>query len=98
MRTLLNTGEDAQNFVLLQRLLLHELENEIVENVAVFDENLPRFVVRALDQPAYLVVDRRGDLFGVVALMAHIAAQENLTVLLTELAGTELLAHAVLRD
>ena len=45
---------------------------------AVLDEDLPGLVVRRLDQPAHLVVDHRGDVLGVVALVAHVAAEEDL--------------------
>jgi hypothetical protein len=42
-------------------------------------------------------VDDRGDVLGVVALVAHVAAEERLAVALAELDRTELLGHAVLR-
>ena len=74
----------------MQGLLLHQLEHQVVEDVAVLDQDLPRLVVRGLDEPAHLVVDGRGDLLGVVALVAHVAAEEDLAVLLAELAAPSL--------
>ena len=51
--------------------------DQLVEDVAVLDQDLPRLVVRGLDEPADLLVDHAGDLFGVVALVAHVATEER---------------------
>ena len=75
-----------------------QLQHQVVQDVAVLDQDLPRLVVRGLDQPPDLVVDRRGDLLGVVALCDHLAAQERLAVAGAELERAEPLAHAVLGD
>ena len=72
--------------------------DEVVEDVAVLDEDLPGLVVRGLDELAHLLVDDLRDAFGVVALVAHVAAEEHLAGLLAELDRTDALAHAVLRD
>ena len=69
-----------------------------VERVAVLDQDLPRLVVRGLDQVAHLGVDVGGDVFGVVALMAVVAAEERLGVARAVLDRAELGAHAVLGD
>src|SRR3712207_8243081 len=50
--------------------IFQELEHEGVEHAAVLHEDLPRLVVRALDQAAHLLVDDLGDALGVVALVA----------------------------
>jgi hypothetical protein len=62
----------------VQRLLLEQLLDEPVQDRAVLDEDLPRLVVRGLDEPADLAVDRRGDGLRVVALVAHVAPEEHL--------------------
>src|SRR4051794_11264340 len=97
-RPLGDRREDRQYLVLGQRLLVHQLEHQVVEDAAVLDEDLPGDVVRRLDEAAHLVVDRRGDLLGVVALVAHVAAEEDLAVVLAELTRAEAVAHAVLGD
>ena len=84
---------------LVQRLLLEQLEHELVEDVAVLDEDLPGLVVRGLDEAADLLVDDAGDLLGVVALVAHVAAEEHLAAFSEpNLIGADPLGHAVLRD
>src|SRR6478735_9206075 len=97
-RALHDRGEDLGDLLLAERLLLEELEDQGVEDVAVLDENLPRVVVRGLDELLDLFVDERGDLFRVVALVSHLPAHERLGVVSTELDRTEALRHAVLRD
>ena len=84
--------------VLAERLLLEELEDQGVEDVAVLDEDLPRVVVRGLDELLDLFVDERRDLFRVVALVAHLPAHEGLGVVAAELDRAQTLRHAVLRD
>ena len=42
----LTRGEDLGDLVLVERLLLQQLEHEVVEDVAVLDEDLPGLVVR----------------------------------------------------
>ena len=78
--------------------MLHQLQHQVVEHVAVLDQDLPGLVVRGLDQPADLLVDRGRDLLGVVPAVRHLAAQERLAVAGAELAGAEPLAHPVLGD
>ena len=79
-------------------LLLDQLEHDVVEHVAVLDQDLPGLVVRELDQRAHLAVDLGGDRVGVVPLVAHRAAQERLVAAGAVLDGAELGAHAVLGD
>ena len=64
----------------------------------MLDQHLPGLVVRSLDQPAHLAVDDGGHGLGVVALVAHVAAEEHLPRRAAELDGADLLAHAELRD
>ena len=49
------------------------------------NQHLQGLVVRGLDQPADLLVDLGRDLLGVVALVAHVAAEEDLAGVLAEL-------------
>jgi hypothetical protein len=42
---------------------------------------VPGLVVGVLDELAHLLVDDAGDLLGVVALVAHVAAEEDLALL-----------------
>src|SRR5580692_2160307 len=75
--------EDFQHLIARQRLVLEQL----------LDEDFPGLVMRRLDQAADLVVDRRGDLLGVVPAVRHLAAEERLAVTGAELPGPEPLAH-----
>ncbi len=54
--------------------------------------------MRRLDQMPNLRVDLRGDLFGIVALVAHVAPEEHLVALAAELQRPQLVAHAELGD
>ena len=59
---------------------------------------VPGLVVRGLDEPADLLVDDAGDLLGVVALVAHVAAEERpRRCRWPELDRADPLGHAVLR-
>ena len=60
--------------------LLEQLEDEAVEHVAVVVDGVPGLVVRGVDELAHLLVDDAGDLLGVVALVAHVAAEEDLAL------------------
>ena len=95
---LLHRGEDLGQLVLVERLVLEQRDHEVVEDLAVLGEHLPRLVVRRLDQLAHLVVDHRGDALGVVALVAHVAAEEDLARPGPELDRAHPLAHAELGD
>src|SRR5579875_1524922 len=88
--------EDLENLLARQGLLVEQLEHEVVQHVAVLDEHLPRLVVRGLDEPPDLVVDRGGDLLGVVPGVPHLPAEERLTVTGAELARAKPVAHPVL--
>ena len=81
---------------MVERLLLEELCREPVEDVAVVVQHLPRLVVRLLDEGAHLDVDLLGETLGVVALVAHVAAEEDLATRLAELDRTDTRAHAEL--
>ena len=56
---------------------------------------LQRELVALLDDPPHLVVDLAGDLFGVVGLVAHVAAEERHVGVAAEHARAELVAHPV---
>ena len=90
--------EDLQDLGPGHGLLVEQAEHQRVEHVAVLDQDLPRLVVRRLDQPVDLLVDRGGDLVGVVPAVRHVPAQERLAVAVAELARAQPLAHAVLGD
>ena len=61
-------------------------------------EDLEGLLVGVAEQRLDLLVDHRGDLLGVVALVAHVAAQERLGGAVAELDRAEALGHAVLGD
>src|SRR5262245_14687167 len=67
-RTLANRREDALEVLLVQRLLLDQLQHHLIQRVPILDEDLPRLVVRSLDEVAHLGVDVGGDVLGVVTL------------------------------
>src|SRR5690606_31965258 len=90
--------EDLGELGLVERLLREQLEHELVEHVAVLGEDLPRLVVRVVHELAHLEVDARGELLGVVALVAHVAPEEHLARVLAELDRAHGRAHAELRD
>ena len=97
-RPLLDPVEDALEVLAGERLLLEELEDEVVEDVAVGVEDLPRLGVRGLDELAHLLVDLVRDLERVVGLVAHRAAEERVALLAAVAHGAEPRAHAVLGD
>ena len=97
-RPLLHRREDLQDLGPGHGLLVEQPEHQRVEHVAVLDEDFPGLVVRGLDQAADLLVDRGGDLLGVVPVVRHVPAQERLAVAVTELARAQPLAHPVLGD
>src|SRR5690606_28222106 len=68
-RALDDRAEDLLQLLLAEGLLLQQREDQVVQDVAVLDEDLPRLVVRGLDQLLDLLVDQAGDLLGVVALV-----------------------------
>src|SRR6478672_5533871 len=72
--------EDARHLLLVEGLLVEELEHEVVEDVAVLLEDVEGLLVGVRQEPLRLLVDDRGDLLGVVALVAEVAPQERLGV------------------
>ena len=70
----------------------------VVEDVAVLDQDVEGLLVRGREELLGLLVDDRGDVLGVVAGVAEVAAHERLAVALAELDRAEPLGHAVLRD
>ena len=65
---------------------------------SVGGEHLHRPLVGAVDDRADLLVDRLGDVIGVVPLLADLAAEEHELVALPERERAEPVAHAVLGD
>ena len=98
LRLLLHRFEDRCDLLLVEGLLLEQLEHQVVEHVAVVDQDLPRLVVRGLDQPAHLLVDDLGDPLGVVALVTHVAPEERARRAPAQPDRADAGAHAVLRD
>src|ERR671912_1673610 len=97
-RALDDLVEDPGELALVEALAFEQLEHEGVEDVTVVVDDVPRLVVSVVDELADLFVDDGRDLLGVVALVAHVAAEEHLALRLAELDGTDPLAHAVLGD
>src|SRR6476659_8485810 len=97
-RALLDGLEERGELLGVQRLVLEQVEDEAVEDGAVVVDDVPGLVVGAVDQAADLLVDDAGDVLAVVALVPHVAAEEDLTRGLAELDGPHPLAHAVLGD
>ena len=70
----------------------------MVEHLPVGEQDFVGVLVSAVDQAAHFFVDGSGDLLGVVALMAHVATEENLGVVAAVADRAEPFGHAVLRD
>src|SRR5262249_36600076 len=85
-------GEQSLELILVDRLALDEDLRDPVQVVDVLEEHLARDVVALFDDPADFVVDLARNLFGVVGLAAHLAAEERHVVVPTEDARAELLA------
>ena len=60
-RPLDDPGADPGHVGRRDGLLLDQLQHDVVEHVAVLDQDLPGLVVRQLDQRAHLAVDLGGD-------------------------------------
>src|SRR3954469_10904790 len=97
-RPLRNRREDLSQLLLADGLLVEQAQHELVEDVAVLDQDLPGLVVAAFDEGLDLLVDLLGYVFGVVTLVTHVAAEEDLALALPEADGAEGVAHAVLHD
>ncbi len=70
----------------------------MVQHIAVGDQDVEGFLMGRFDEAADLFVDGARDLFGVVAGVPHVAAQEHLPLPLAVLDRAEALRHAVLGD
>src|SRR3954447_14744891 len=90
--------EDGGDLLLVERLLVHQLEHQAVEDVAVLLEDVEGLLVGVGQELLGLLVDDRGDVLGVVLGVPEVAAQERLAVALAELDRTEPVGHAVLGD
>src|SRR5262245_49468107 len=62
-RALAQRLEDRRDLLLIERLLVHQLEDEGVEDVAVLLEDVERLLVGGRKQLLGLLVDRRSDRF-----------------------------------
>ena len=69
---------------LVQRLAIEQLDDRGVEHVPVLLQDLVGLLVGGLDQHAHFCVDDLGHLLAVVALVAHVTSEEDLTLALTE--------------
>src|SRR2546430_12126532 len=69
--------EQPVELVGLERLLLDQLVHHEVELVPVLREDLVRALTRAIDDVVDLGVDDLGDIFGVVALLLNLSAEED---------------------
>src|SRR6185312_7646449 len=98
LRKLLHILEDLLELHVVEGLLLEQRRGEGVEDGPVLVEHLPGLVVRLLDQCAHLVVDLLRDALGVVALAAHVPAEEHLARAGAELHGADARAHAEFGD
>ena len=97
-RALDDLREDLGQLGLGQGLFLEQLEHQVVQHVAIVVQRMPGLVVSGLDQATDLLVDNAGNRLRVVALMAHVATEEDLAAgVLAELDGTDPLTHAELR-
>src|SRR3954454_16375786 len=95
-RPLRHRREYLRELLLADGLLVEQSQHEFVQHITVLDEDLPRFVVRTFDEGLDLLVDLLGDVLGVVALVTHVAAEEDFALALPETDGAEGVAHAVL--
>src|SRR5882724_3461515 len=93
-----DVGEDPLEVLAGQRLLLQQLEDQVVQHVAVGVQDLPGLGVRGLDERAHLLVDLVRDLERVVRRVAHGPAQERVALVLAVAHRAEPRAHAVLGD
>src|SRR5208283_4757879 len=91
-------GEQRQELLLLDRLALDEDLGDLHQIAVVLGEDVPRALVRGLDDPADLVVDLARYLIGVVGLGRELAPEERLTVIVAEHARPELVAHSEPHD
>ena len=81
--------EDLGDLRLVERLLVEQREDQRVEDVAVLLEDVEGLLVGRGDEALDLLVDLRGDVLGVVALVADVAAEERLGVGVAELDRAE---------
>ncbi len=90
--------EDLGDLLLVEGLLVEQLEDQRVEDVAVLLEDVEGLLVGGGEELLGLLVDDPGDLLGVVAGVADVAAQERLGVAVAQLDRAQPLGHAVLGD
>src|SRR5437879_255766 len=84
-RPLREVAEDGHHLGGVERLPLDQRVGQPVERGPVHPQDLGGLAVRLVDEAPDLGVDPGGHLVGVVGLVAEVAAQEHLAVLLTEL-------------
>src|SRR5262249_1587859 len=89
-------AQDPRDLFGVQRLTLEERPCQRVQLLDVFLENLPRSCRALDDDPLDLAVDRERRLLAVVLLTRHLAAQEDVLLVLAEGERSELVGHAPL--
>ena len=77
--------EDRGHFRPIQGLLLEQRAHQIIEDIPILGKDVERLLVGVADQLGDLLVDDRSDLFGVVATVTDVPAQEGFGVTGTEL-------------
>src|SRR6266496_2985894 len=90
-------GDDQRQFVGVEHLALQQRLRNALQGVAVSVEDIEGRLVGSINEMAHLGVDFARGLLGVVAVLAELAAQEDLLLLLPEGERAEL-AHAPLAD
>src|SRR5581483_2749171 len=90
--------EHALQRLALQRLVLDQRAGKPLQRVAVVGEDLAGARVGRVDEGPDLLVDRLGDLLGVILLLGDLAPQEDQLLFVAEGDRTEALAHPVFGD
>src|SRR5665647_1446875 len=95
----LQRHEDRRDLLLVERLLLQQLADQLVEHMTVLHQHVERLLMGGGDEQRDLLVDDRRDALRVGALLGHhLHTHERFAVVGAELYGTQPLRHAVLRD
>src|SRR2546425_42264 len=90
--------ENASDLLAVEGLALEQGTGQSVKLLDVLLENLPGATRAFHHDPLDLGVDEKGGLFAVVLLPGHLAAEEDVLLVLAEGQGPELVRHAPLAD
>src|SRR5882672_1471310 len=90
--------ENASDLLAVEGLALEQSTGQRVKLLDVLLENLPGATRAFHHDPLDLGVDEEGGLFAVVLLPDHLAAEEDVLLVLPEGQGPELVRHAPLAD